>query len=202
MDIYSTIPTSSRSMSNPQEMSQPEPPHKILNPNVPKTLANVISEIPTKFDDLVDLCSGKFVTQENLDDRSQEDDEFANFDFGDDDDISAGKKEEEEETGNETVKTPLPQPKSSRTAVDGVTPKHSERVSKTRLLMQFEEAAHDDEQPKLNEKEIKMDSANKSDDDEENEDVIGKRKPKKQKRLVFSGTLMKFTGLYILFDAH
>lgn len=63
-------------------------PRKFINPDVPESLANVISEPKARFDDLVDMCSGRFVTQtqtNKISVASQDEEEFSGFDFGDDD---------------------------------------------------------------------------------------------------------------------
>lgn len=143
-------------------------------------MANVISKPEAGFDELVDLCSGRFVSQINSEGMdSQEEDEFAGFDFGEDDDDNEqgvnGKKE------NLSTPKVFEQLAECRTAaVDGITPKLSEKIPKTRLLMQFDEEAG-----KQKESKIGLDD---SQDEDEEEEIVGVRvRVRKQKRLQFSG---------------
>ncbi|CAL8101760.1 unnamed protein product [Orchesella dallaii] len=144
---------------------------------VPVSLANVISERESKFDDLVDLCSGRFVSQiNNNTSESQEDNEFGGFDFADDD--GHCNKDSEKAIGTPVTKV-------SKMAVDGITPKLSEKIQKTKLLMQFEQEA---EVSKIVvTKTSNGTEDNISDNEEDEEDVITTRiHVRKQRRLQFS----------------
>lgn len=152
-------------------------------PAVPESLASVISEPKAGFGDLVDMCSGRFVSQINPTDltESQEVDEFGGFDFGDDEDLT-----ENHSSPKSNIKTT--EADTSRTAVDGLTPKLSEKAPKTRLFMQFDEvtekAVAESDKNKIYDP---INSQNNLDDDDEDEVIGIKIKGRKQKRLQFSG---------------
>ncbi|ODM95981.1 Claspin [Orchesella cincta] len=157
-------------------------PTRVSESVVPAALANVISETESKFDDLVDMCSGRFVSQiNNTASESQEDDEFGGFDFADDDDV-AGNNESSEKAVN------TPKTDSSKMAVDGITPKLSEKIPKTRLLMQFDKEAEISSAVTSNAQNAIKDSNNSenNDDDEEEDEITTRTHVRKQKRLQFS----------------
>ncbi len=97
---------------------------KHINPDVPESLANVISEPKARFDDLVDMCSGRFVTQTQVTKNSapsQDEGEFSGFDFGDDDDgdCKVSKSNEVEDDEEEVITRIKKIPKQRRLQFSG-----------------------------------------------------------------------------------
>lgn len=98
-------------------------PEKHMDPDVPESLANVISEPKARFDDLVDMCSGRFVTQTQVNKNSapsQDEGEFSGFDFGDDDgDCKVGKSDVIEDDEEEVITRIKKIPKQRRLQFSG-----------------------------------------------------------------------------------